>query len=218
MHDRGHAALERPFPRQQLIQQHAGGIDVAAGVHHLALDLLGRHVGGRAKHGPRLRHVGAFDARDAEIGDLRLAAFGQHQVGGLDVPVHDATLMAELQTSEQILHDPHDHGQRKPLFFIENRFQRRAVHELHDDVGDTARLAIIEHADDVGMLQPPRRLRLPPEARDGFRRVLVLDLRQIDGLDRHHPFDDGVPAFAHRTHGPAAKLTPDFVFTEGLDL
>ena len=32
VHDRGHAALERPLAGQQLIQQHAGGIDVGARV------------------------------------------------------------------------------------------------------------------------------------------------------------------------------------------
>ena len=40
MHDRGHAAVERALPGQQLIQQHAGRIDVGALIDHLAHELL----------------------------------------------------------------------------------------------------------------------------------------------------------------------------------
>ena len=79
----------------------------------LAHELLGRHVGRRAQHRAGLGHRAALDPGDAEIGDLQPALAGQHDVGRLDVAMHHAALVAELQPGEQLLHDPHDVGERE---------------------------------------------------------------------------------------------------------
>ena len=84
--------------------------------------------------------------------------------------------------------------------------QRRPVDEFHHDVGEVVGLAVVEHADDVGMGQPAGGLRLAAEPGDlllGFR--IVGMFRQLDGLDRHAACDDRVPALVHDAHGAAAK-------------
>ena len=73
-------------------------------------------------------------------------------------------------------------GQREPLLLVEQRFQRRTVHEFHDDVGDIAGLAVVEDADDVGMGQPAGGLRLTAEAGQlllGFRIVGISGSRTV---------------------------------------
>ena len=66
----------------------------------------------------------------------------------------------------------------KPLLLVEQRLQRRAVDELHHDVGEVVGLAVVEHADDVGMGQPSGRLRLAAEA---GQRLLGFADRRLSG-------------------------------------
>ena len=142
---------------------------------------------------------------------------GQHDVGRLDVAMHDAALVAELQAGQQVLHDADRVGEREALLLVEQRLQRRAVDELHHDVGEVVGLAVVEHADDVGMRQPSGGLRLAAEPRQrllGFRIGVV---GQLDGLDRHAARDDRIPALVHDAHRAAAKRPLDLVLAEGLD-
>ena len=85
--------------------------------------------------------------------------------------MHDAALVAELQPRQHVLHDADRVGEREPLLLVEQRLQRRAVDELHHDVGEVVGLAVVEHRHDVGMRQPSRGLRLAAEAR---QRILGL--------------------------------------------
>ncbi len=56
---------------EALVEQHAEAEDVGAHVDVAALDLLGRHVRGRAQHLPRRRHaLRVEDLGDPEIGEL----------------------------------------------------------------------------------------------------------------------------------------------------
>ena len=143
---------------------------------------------------------------------------GQHDVGRLDVAMHHAALVAELQPGQQVLHDPQRVGEREPLLLVQQRLQRRPVDELHDDVGEVIGLAVVEHADDVGMGQPAGRLRLAAEAGQRFLRLrIVRAIRQPDRLDRHAAGDDRVPALVDGAHGAAAERALDLVLAEQLD-
>ena len=93
--------LEGGCPREQLVQQHAEGVDVAPPVHLEAahLGLLGAHVGRRADELAVLREerpLGQPMARrlgDAEVDHLRdghAVMKRDHHVGGLQVAVDDA--------------------------------------------------------------------------------------------------------------------------------
>ena len=97
----GHAdwrvAHERRPPDEQLVEQAAGRVEVAAGVDGLAARLLGRQVLRGADHGGGLGHRRAGVGHrpgDAEVHHLDPAGRGEHHVGRLDVAVHDAGLVA----------------------------------------------------------------------------------------------------------------------------
>src|SRR5882672_9838739 len=94
-------ASERRLAGDELVQNYAERPDVATLVHVLRrLDLLWRHVDGRAHHGRRASHralaAGAREAghlRDAEVEDLdgKRAIWppNHEQIGGFQVAMHD---------------------------------------------------------------------------------------------------------------------------------
>ena len=83
--------LEQPPPGQHLVEHHAQGEHVGAGVERPHVDLLGRQVADlpldEALLGLLLGERGG--ARDPEVEDLHRAGVGQHDVGRRDVLVDD---------------------------------------------------------------------------------------------------------------------------------
>ena len=109
--DRGGSAGKRQAPCRHLVEDGAEGKEIGAGVKLFAPRLLGRHIGHCAESDPGAGQVffgsgggsgrggGAGDfsrparppeLRQAEIQQLGLPAASDEDVGGLDVPVHDA--------------------------------------------------------------------------------------------------------------------------------
>ena len=94
-------AAERQLAREQLIENHSQAVDVRAAVDavRLALGLLRAHVRRRAEdlavdgH----RYVCGLPLGQAEVHQLRLTVFIEHDVGGLDVPMDNAHLVGVLQ-------------------------------------------------------------------------------------------------------------------------
>src|SRR5262249_45205455 len=83
-------ALERQLTARKLIQGDTQREQVRSTFDPLARKLLGRHVGRRAKHHPRLGLGRVGDARDAEVGDLHRIGFQvAHDICRLDVAVYD---------------------------------------------------------------------------------------------------------------------------------
>ncbi len=197
---------------QQLIEQHAQAVDVAArvNVQPAHLRLLGAHVGRRADELVQLR----IDRRvgqpalgrlgDAEINHLghRHAIVQRDQdVRGLDVAVDDALLVRVLDgvadLDEQVKPFP---GAEAVLVAVVG--DADAPDQFHDEVG-AARLggAGVEHLGDVGMVHHGQSLPLGLEARDHRLGVHA----QLDDLQRHAPahrfgllgdIDDAATAFA----------------------
>jgi hypothetical protein len=214
VHDRRHAALERAFAGEHLIEYDAGRIDVGPGIDRLAHELLGRHVGGRAHDGARLGHAAAFDAGDAEIGDLHLPFPGEHDVGRLDVAVDDAALMAELQAGQQRFHDPDRLAGREALVLVQQGLERGPVDELHHDVGELVGLAVVEDANDVGMGQAAGGLGLALEAGQFLLGFGVGGVGQSKGFDRHPAVDDRVVGVVDGSHGTLPQDARDLVLAE----
>ena len=86
-HRVGVGALEGEPSSEHLVEHDAEGEEVGPVVDLLALDLLGRHVVGRAEELPLLGEVRAVEPGDAEVGDLHLVVGGDQDVRRLDVAV-----------------------------------------------------------------------------------------------------------------------------------
>ena len=131
--------------------------------------------------------------------------------------MHHAAVVAELQARQQVAHDPDGVGDGETFLLIQQILQRRAVDVFHNDVGEFAGFAVVEDADDVGMRQATGGLSLPLESRERFLGFGVGGIRQVDGFDRHAPFDNRIPAFVDCSHRTAPELALDLVLSEGLD-
>ena len=89
---------------QQLVQEHAEAVHVAAGVQRVRvrLALFGAHVLKRPDHLPHVRlHRGQREVRvggagHAEVDDLRLAVGAHENVPGLEIAMDDAELVAVI--------------------------------------------------------------------------------------------------------------------------
>ena len=150
-HGHGGVPLKGQPSRQHLIQHHAGGVDVAAGIGPVAPGLLRRDIVDRAQCLLGQSLGGVFKARDAEVGHLHAAVPQNHDILWLDVPVDNAPAVGVAEAS----HDLGDEVQGfppvqlAPLFHI--LLQRNAVDELHDDILDVAALGDVIHRHDIGV-------------------------------------------------------------------
>ena len=99
--DRGQAvAVERAPPGRELVEHDAEREDVASLVDRLAIGLLGRHVARRADQATEGGDLGqglvasrgraGGELGEAEVEYFETAVGGEHDVGGLEVAVHDA--------------------------------------------------------------------------------------------------------------------------------
>ena len=175
--------------------------------------LLGGHVGdgahgraGRRHPGDRFLGLGEH-LRQAEIDDLHVAVMRQHDVGGLEIAMHDARAVRGGQPGGDIARDARRlaDGQRPALDALP---QRLAVVERHRDEELAVPFADVVHRGDVGMVEGAGGLRLAQEAgacvrvlRDRRRQKLERDLAMqalvFGKIDDAHPtgtdgFEDAV--------------------------
>nr|WP_246178830.1 hypothetical protein [Actinomadura decatromicini] len=166
-HQRGHRrAFEGRTSGQQRVEGASEGVQVGAGVGGASFVLLKRHVVRRAEHASRrgelarrLRGPG-----DPEVADFH-AARGRHEVGGLDVAVHDAPAVRvgeRLGDRGTRLQHPHD-GQAARAGG-QNRGEVGAVEQLHHEVRVAVVLPDVVDDGDPPMLEPRRVLRSPHSA------------------------------------------------------
>src|SRR6185503_1502002 len=80
--------LEGPATGEELVEDEAERVDVAARRDLAAGELLGRHVGRRARAQRLARRPG-----EAEVGDPDLAAAVEHDVRRLQIAVDDAAVV-----------------------------------------------------------------------------------------------------------------------------
>ena len=207
-HGHGAVPLEGQAAGEHLIQHHAGGVDVAAGVDPVPPGLFRGDVvdGAQGLLGQGLG--GVLQAGDAEVGHLHAAVPQHHHVLGLDVPVDDAPAVGVGEA-------PHDLGdevqglppvQLAPLLHV--LLQRDAVDELHDDIFDIAAPGHVVHRHDVGMGQLGDSLGLRVEA---AAEVLVLGQITLQDLDGHQPVQPVALGLVDHRHAPGADALQDLI-------
>jgi hypothetical protein len=118
---------------------------------------------------PRRRGVLAEQLGEAEVGDAHAAVLADEDVLGLDVAVHDAVVVRELQRIAQLRHE-REHVARGQLALQQQVAQVGAVDELHHQEEELAGLAEVVDADDARVVQHRQRPRFAFEA-FGERRV-----------------------------------------------
>ncbi len=167
--------VERRGAGQQLVEQHAQGVDVAARVHVQPAQgrLLRGHVQRRADHLGEVREQRLLGQRlagrlgDAEIDHLhhrRAVVQRRQHVGRLDVAMDDAFLVGVLHCLA------HGNEQLQPLLGgelapITNVGDGNALDQLHHEVRPTSlRRAAVEHPGDIGVVHEGQclALRLEP--------------------------------------------------------
>ena len=172
---------EGPDARHHLVKHHAQAVNVGAMVNLLAQDLLGAHVRGRA-HGPHGHGGGFGHAGDAEVCQQGCAILPQHDVAGLDIPVHETLGVGVMQGGADILQDVGDLGQgQRPAHLHEMSAQGGAGHVVHDDEGGDALALEGVEADDVGMIEAGQGLGLAAEAAQEFRVFGQVLAQHLDG-------------------------------------
>ena len=206
-------ADERRAAGHHLVEDHGKRVDVAARSDLLSLRLLGREVRGGAEHGAAFGgHVGlgAGGERlgDAEVGQLHLTVGGDEHVARLHVHVDHALTMGGIERSGHVDGDLGGPVRVEAALVAEHVGKAAAVHVLHDDERGAVFLALIEHADDVLMVEAGDELRLPAES---FDEGLVLGQFGAEDLDRHRAVQQLVAREVDIGRAAGGKLTMQFV-------
>ncbi len=207
------AGAERHASRQQLVRDHARGVEVGPRPDLARHRLLGRHVGGSAD-----RHAGRGPERarallgqrlgDPEVGDLDPPVGGDHQVLGLEVAVDDARGVRVRQPGEHVLQHAADLRGLQPA---DPRAQRAARDVLHRDVLDAAVLEVVEDGDDARVVERARDARLAQEAADHLR---VLALQRAELLQGDEAVEVELPGEVDARHPAAPDLAEDLEPTD----
>jgi hypothetical protein len=194
----------------QHLEQHTGqGVDVSPPIDvRLTLDLLGRHISGRADRNPGAgqRLFGRVGFGDAEVGDERVIV-GEQDIFRLDVAVHDPLPVGIVEGDRDLARQAqrlvHRDGAvaRQTLAERLPRDVRHRVPQLTDG------LTRVVDRQDVGMLEAGGELDFPQEPLWPERhRDLGMEHLQRDGAVVLQ-----IPREVDDRHSPTAELPLDVV-------
>ena len=163
-------AIERRRADEHLVQYAAEGVQVGGGGDRSLPCLFRRHVPGGAQGCVRAGQLVAAvdvveDQADAEVQHLHHPAGGQHDVGRLHVPVHDACPVRGIQPSCGLRGDRGGPPDRQLPGLVEQFRQRDPVDVLHRQVRPVAVKAAGDRARQVRARQPLHDPHLAQEAR-----------------------------------------------------
>ena len=202
-------AVEGQAAGDDLVEQHAGGVEVGAGVDLQAEGLLGAHVLRGAEHHAGAGHllertVAADDLGDAEVDQLEhlaaLVVAGDEDVLRLQVAVDHALAVGVLEAAEH-LQDEAD-GPLGRRGSVEDVLQLGALEQLHDEVLHAlVGGAELGDLDAVGVVEAGGALGLAVEA---FDELGVATKVGVEDLDGDVAAQQDVAAAVHRSHAALA--------------
>ncbi|OJW17043.1 MAG: hypothetical protein BGO49_03295 [Planctomycetales bacterium 71-10] len=203
--ERGRSLVGRPAGEDE-VEDRPERVDVDGGLAppRLAEDLFGRHVAGGPREGPvdgeRPRSILDEGPRQAEVGHLGDAGFGQEDVRGLQVPVDHPRLVGVGHRVEDRGHQL-GAGAGRWADGLRPLDEGVAGDVIHHEVGDAPLgLAAVEQADDVGVLHQGEEFPLQVEPPGGRPRHPPAD--ELHGHDLAVVVD--APAPIDDPHPPAA--------------
>ena len=214
-------AVRRPAG-EEFVEHAAERVEVGPPVDGTGVQLLGRRIPQR----PDVVAVAgqarlALDPHDAEVDDLRRAGGrAQHDVGWLQVAVHDSGGMRGVQAGAHLIGDGAHPVHRQPAIARHPARhpgagllvgQRTAGDQFHHEIGRTVVLAEVVGRDDVGVVEGGDGARLLPEA--GHGGVGLDEVLERHDLDGHVPAERTVVAAEHRAETTSAQLGPKLVTT-----
>ena len=162
----GVGAAKRQPTGKQLVEHHPERIQVGLVIERVALDLLRAHVGRRTEtvdEGGVNVHVLADVERQPEVHQLDLVVLGQHDVGRLDVAMHDAAPVRVVQRHRDFEDDADHPMHGKQLVHGDKLVQAGALDQFHHQVGTLVLDMPVEHPRDVGVVELRRDRRLGGE-------------------------------------------------------
>ena len=204
--------LEGRLTHQHFVEHDPQRPDVGPVIDLLAARLFRRHVGHRADRRAGLRHaLGPRQLGQPEVEDLHHAARGDEQIGGLDVPMHDAGAVRLSQPLADLRGDVDGlvQRQRPPL---DPLLQCLALvvrhHEVELAVGG---LVDLGNGADVGMVQRRGRLGFLEEPLLGR---LVAGQARREELDGDLALQARVLSRINDPHAAVAELGSDRIRAE----
>lgn len=148
---------------------------------------------------------------DPEVDDLGGAFSGDHDVGGLDVPVHDTGGVSRVQPPAHIRDPPQCVLDGHAPASSEDLLQCAPVDERHDEVRAFAVRPVVVHGDDVGAVEGRGDPGLAPEPGERLVAVRVVVSRREEDLDRHLAVQRLVMGSPDLAHAAGAEEFDQFV-------
>ena len=178
-------SVKGQMTREHLVHHDANRVDVAGAVGLIPFCLLRADIMHTA-HRLAGQHliICPGNTSDAEVHHAQLAVIQQHNILGLDIPVHDAVGVGVLQRLEDLGDEVHGLPAGKfaaPL--VEVLPQGHAIHILHDDILQMVVDRNIVHLNDIGVIQQRDGLGLVFKAAHKIRVVHILLPQHLNG---HH--------------------------------
>jgi hypothetical protein len=181
--------------------------------------VLGRHVLDRPQHGAHRRESGArlaeltsYDARDSKVEQFA-AIRRQEDVGGLEIAMHDAAAVKNVDRVEDFEADI-DRFLERHWTAVKMRGERLTVEQLHRDEELPVGLPNLVELADVRMIDARGEPRFTPEA---LARYLIVRSGGVKDLERDGSLEPFVDGGVHETHSALAERRRDAIMADPLE-
>jgi hypothetical protein len=198
---RGNVVAKGLLEREHLVNHRAHREDVAGGREPVAADLFGGHVHRRAQDELRGgNRVASNVARQPKVEQKRVALL-DHDVGRLEVAVHDLLGVHRAERVGHLLQIRKEHAVGRGRI-VAQFGERVPLHELHDDVAAVADLAPAVNGQDVRVLDGLADLHLALEA---LLKFFAGEEAGFENFERHQPAGRFFDGPIHLARAPASE-------------